>query len=74
MSHGLLILSSAARVTVTRPKNETAEEKKARKQAIKADRQARRTDKKATKERFSKEARQQSHSLDQKEQAKLRKL
>ncbi|KAH9943989.1 LTV-domain-containing protein [Epithele typhae] len=63
-----------ARVTITRSKNETAEEKKSRKQTVKAERQARRTDKKATKERFSKEVKQQAQSLTQKEQAKLRKL
>ncbi|KAI0715091.1 Low temperature viability protein-domain-containing protein [Earliella scabrosa] len=62
------------RVTIARPKNESAEEKKARKQAVKAERQARRSDKKATKERFSKEVRQQAQTLAQREQTKMRKL
>ncbi|KAI0756547.1 Low temperature viability protein-domain-containing protein [Daedaleopsis nitida] len=66
--------SRLARVTVTRRKDESAEEKKARKQAVKAERQARRSDKKVTKERFSKEVRQQSQSIVQREQAKMRKL
>ncbi|KAI1794003.1 LTV-domain-containing protein [Ganoderma leucocontextum] len=62
------------RVPVARPKNETADEKKARKQAVKVERQARRSDKKATKERFSKEVKQQARSLAQKEQSTMRKL
>ena len=66
--------SPAVRVTVTRPKNESAEEKRARKQAVKSERQARRIDKKVTKERFSKEVGQQARSLAQKEQAKMRRL
>ena len=71
---GILILCPAVRVTIARPKNESAEEKKARKQAVKAERQARRSDKKATKERFSKEVRQQAQTLAQREQTKMRKL
>lgn len=74
MSHMLSNLCKAVRVTVTRPKNETADEKKARKQAVKAERHARRSDKKATKERFSKEVKQQARSLAQKEQSTMRKL
>ncbi|PIL31520.1 hypothetical protein GSI_06222 [Ganoderma sinense ZZ0214-1] len=66
--------SRPIRVTITRPKNETADEKKARKQAVKAERQARRSDKKVTKERFSKEVKQQVRSLAQKEQSTMRKL
>ncbi|KAM5531348.1 hypothetical protein V8D89_014993 [Ganoderma adspersum] len=66
--------SRPVRVTVTRPKNETTDEKKARKQAVKAERQARRSDKKATKEIFSKEVKQQARSLAQKEQSTMRKL
>ncbi|OCH90064.1 Low temperature viability protein [Obba rivulosa] len=63
-----------ARVTVTRPKNETKEDKKARKQAVKAERQARRVSKKAMKEQFTVEARQQSRTIANKETTKLRKL
>ncbi|OBZ68534.1 Protein LTV1 [Grifola frondosa] len=63
-----------ARLTVTRPKSETAEEKKKRKQAVKAERQARRVDKKTTKEQFSKEVKQQARTLANKEKTKLRKL
>ncbi|KAI0718882.1 Low temperature viability protein-domain-containing protein [Cerioporus squamosus] len=63
-----------AHVTITRPKDETPEEKKARKQAVKAERQARRSDKKATKEQFSKATRQQAQSLTQREKTKMRKL
>ncbi|RPD82109.1 LTV-domain-containing protein [Lentinus tigrinus ALCF2SS1-7] len=62
------------RVTVSRSKDETPEEKKARKQAVKAERQARRSDKKATKEQFSKATRQQSQSLAQREKTKMKKL
>ena len=67
-------LRSAIGVTIARPKDETADEKKARKQALKAERQARRSDKKATKEIFSKEVKQQARSLAQKEQSTMRKL
>ena len=45
-----------------------------RKQAVKAERQSRRLDKKATKEMFSKAVKQQAQSLTQKEQSKVRKL
>ncbi|KAI0334483.1 LTV-domain-containing protein [Cubamyces sp. BRFM 1775] len=62
------------RVTVARKKDETPEEKKARKQAVKAERQARRTEKKATKESFSKEVKRQVQSLTDKEKTKVRKL
>ncbi|TBU50052.1 Low temperature viability protein-domain-containing protein [Dichomitus squalens] len=62
------------RATITRSKTETADQKKARKHAVKAERQARRLDKKATKEKFSKEVKQQAQSLAQKEQSKMRKL
>ncbi|KAH8119968.1 Low temperature viability protein [Phellopilus nigrolimitatus] len=41
-----------ARVTVARPKNESKDEKHARKQAVKEGRQARRVEKKATKDQF----------------------
>ncbi|KAI0639864.1 Low temperature viability protein-domain-containing protein [Trametes polyzona] len=66
--------SRPVRVTVARKKNETPEEKKARKQAVKAERQARRSEKKATRESFSKEVKRQVQSLADKEKTKVRKL
>jgi protein LTV1 len=44
--------TSALRGTVTRPRHETKEDKKVRKQAVKTERQARRKEKKITKELF----------------------
>ncbi|CAL1694244.1 unnamed protein product [Somion occarium] len=66
--------SSSPCTTITRPKNEAKEEKKMRKQAVKADRQLRRADKKATKEQFSSEVKNQIRTLSSKEKNKLRKL
>ncbi|KAI0361122.1 LTV-domain-containing protein [Trametes cingulata] len=66
--------SRPVRVTVARKKDETPEEKKARKQAVKAERQARRSEKKATRETFSKEVKRQVQSLADKEKTKVRKL
>lgn len=65
---------TAVRVTIARPKEETAEEKKARKQAVKAERQARRSEKKTTRESFSKETKRQVQSLADREKTKVRKL
>lgn len=65
---------TAVRVTITRPKNESKEEKKQRKQAVKAERQTRRVDKKATKEQFTSEIKQQNRRLSDKDKAKVRKL
>ncbi len=65
---------TAVRVTIARPKEETAEEKKARKQAVKAERQARRSEKKTTRETFSKETKRQVQSLADREKTKVRKL
>ncbi|KAI8981205.1 LTV-domain-containing protein [Trametes punicea] len=62
------------RITVARKKDETPEEKKARKQAVKAERQARRMEKKATKESYSREVKRQVQSLADKEKTKVRKL
>ncbi|KAI0375462.1 LTV-domain-containing protein [Pilatotrama ljubarskyi] len=67
-------LLTAVRVTVARKKDETPEEKKARKQAVKAERQARRSEKKATRETFSKEVKRQVQSLADKEKTRVRKL
>ncbi|KIJ28158.1 hypothetical protein M422DRAFT_235698 [Sphaerobolus stellatus SS14] len=47
------------RATIARPKNETKEERKARKLAVKQERQTRRQDKKALREQFSSERKQQ---------------
>ncbi|KAI0081128.1 LTV-domain-containing protein [Panus rudis PR-1116 ss-1] len=66
--------SHPARVTVARPKNESKEEKKMRKQAVKAERQARRVEKKITKEQFTAEAKKQVKTISQKESNQLRKL
>ncbi|KAH9858259.1 LTV-domain-containing protein [Lenzites betulinus] len=66
--------SRPVRMTVARSKNETTEEKKARKQAVKAERHARRSEKKMTKESFSKEVKRQVQSLTDKEKTKVRKL
>lgn len=65
---------SAQRVTVARPKNESKEDKKARKHAVKAERQQRRSEKKATKEQFSSEAKRQNQTLVNKEKTRARKL
>ena len=74
--HVLIFLTSvsAARQTITRPKDESKEDKKRRKQALKTERQERRSEKKATKEQFSTEAKRQSQSLMNKEKTKMRKL
>ncbi|KAI0094505.1 LTV-domain-containing protein [Irpex rosettiformis] len=61
-------------VTITRPKNESKEDKKARKQAVKAERQSRRADKKITREQYSSEIKQQAKRLSEKEKTKMRKL
>ncbi len=50
---------AALRETVTRPKGESTEDKKARKAAVKAERQARRVEKKGTKEAFGNEMKRQ---------------
>ncbi|KAL0951838.1 hypothetical protein HGRIS_008499 [Hohenbuehelia grisea] len=62
------------RQTVTRPRNETPEEKRARKAEVKADRQTRRADKKATKEQFANEFKSQKRTVVNKEKPKMRKL
>ncbi|KAI0692978.1 Low temperature viability protein-domain-containing protein [Cytidiella melzeri] len=62
------------RVTISRPKDESKEDKKLRKQAVKAERQTRRADKKNTKEQFSSEIKTQTKRLSDKEKTKLRRL
>lgn len=62
-------------VTVTRPKNESKKDKKARKQAVKTQRQERRVEKKATKEQFSNVIKQEVKVVAVKEKnTKIRKL
>ncbi|KAG8827263.1 hypothetical protein FRC19_004469 [Serendipita sp. 401] len=63
-----------AKGTITRPKNETTEEKKARKQAIKKERQERRQQKKTSKDVFAQERKQQHKSLIAQKQTGIRKL
>lgn len=58
---------------VARPRDETKEEKKARKAAVKAERQSRRVDKKATKEQFGAELKVQMRAIGNKEK-RLKKL
>ncbi|CAK5264379.1 unnamed protein product [Mycena citricolor] len=60
-------------VTVKRDKNESKEDKKARKAAVKEERQARRVEKKATKEMFGSELKTQKKTIGSKEQ-KLKSL
>ncbi|CAG7851704.1 Protein LTV1 [Serendipita indica DSM 11827] len=62
------------KVTTTRPKNESAEEKKARKQAVKQERQERRKEKQSTKDTFSNERKQQKKALSTREKGGVRKL
>ena len=60
-------------VTVTRPRNESKEIKKARKAAVKAERQTRRIEKKTTKQNFGAEVKDQKKRIGNKE-LKLKKL
>ncbi|KAL4067347.1 Low temperature viability protein-domain-containing protein [Scleroderma yunnanense] len=56
----------AVKTTVTRPHDESKEDKRARKRAVKAERQAKRVNKKMTREQYNDEARRQSQGLSQK--------
>jgi len=61
--------------TISRPRDESKEDKKARKQAVKAGRQARRVEKKATQEQFSAEMKHQAQGLANKvRSSKMKKL
>lgn len=61
--------------TISRPRDESKEDKKARKQAVKAERQVRRIEKKATQEQFSTEMKLQAQGLANKAQSsRTRKL
>lgn len=64
----------AFRQTIARPRGESKEDKKARKQAVKTERQARRVEKKSTKEQFSAEIHHQTKSLANKEKTRMKKL
>lgn len=63
----------ASRVTVARSRDESKEDKKARKQAVKAERQNRRAEKKTTKQEFNAAIKQQTQILAGKD-IKTRKL
>ncbi|KAG1771304.1 Low temperature viability protein-domain-containing protein [Suillus occidentalis] len=66
---------SVAKQTISRPREESKEDKKARKQAVKAERQVRRIEKKATQEQFSTEMKHQAQDLANKAQSsRTRKL
>jgi protein LTV1 len=60
--------------TITRPRGEAKEDKKARKQLVREERQARRVHKKATKDLFSTELKQQKKVVINTEKPKMRKL
>ncbi|KAF5384949.1 hypothetical protein D9615_001147 [Tricholomella constricta] len=62
-----------ARQTIARPRDESKEDKKARKAAVKAERQTRRADKKAVKEQFGAELKSQKRTIGNKEK-RLKKL
>ncbi|KAI0068032.1 LTV-domain-containing protein [Artomyces pyxidatus] len=66
-------VNTTSRTTVSRSREETPEEKKARKQAVKADKQVRRQEKKATKEHYSAAIKQQAQVLASKD-TRTRKL
>lgn len=69
-----LSVLSAARVTVTRPKGESKDEKKVRKKAVKEERQQRRMEKKANKETFAIEKNNIGKIMTTREMAGIRKL
>jgi protein LTV1 len=61
------------RETITRPRGESKELKKARKTAVKAERQTRRIEKKTTKQQFDAEVKDQKKKIGNKE-LRLKKL
>jgi protein LTV1 len=62
-------------VTITRHRDESKEDKKMRKEVVKVERQARRADKKATKEQFNAEIQHQAQGLSNKaKSSQMRKL
>lgn len=62
------------KVTITRPREESREDKKARKNAVKEERRNRRVEKKATRTEFTAELKRQQKSAAQKEKSRLKKL
>ncbi|KAF8963873.1 Low temperature viability protein-domain-containing protein [Flammula alnicola] len=66
-------LPTAPGQSIARPRNESKEEKKARKATVKAERQARRVEKKSTKEQFGAEVKDQKKRIGNKE-LRLKKL
>ena len=67
------LLAAPRRETITRPRNESKELKKARKAAVKSERQTRRIEKKTTKQQFGAEVKDQKKRIGNKE-LKLKKL
>jgi len=63
-----------ARQTVTRPRNESKGEKKARKSTVKQEKQARRIERKLTKEQFDAELVYQKKRIENREHSRLKKL
>ena len=61
-------------MTITRPKDESKEDKKARKAAAKAERHIRRVEKKVNKQHFVSEYKQQVMRISESEKSKMRKL
>lgn len=64
----------AVKVTITRPRGESKEEKKARKSAVQEERRNRRAEKKATRTEFTSELKKQQVSAAQKEKSRIKKL
>ena len=71
---GTADVGSAVKVTITRPKGESAEEKKARKNVVKEERRNRRVEKKATRAEFTTELKKQQKSAAQMERSRMKKL
>ena len=65
---------SAVKVTITRPREESKEEKRARKSAVKEERRNRRVEKKATKSEFTTELKKQQEGAAQKDKSRMKKL
>lgn len=69
-----LRIITARRVTIVRSRDESKDDKRARKAAVKSERQARRTEKRATKEQFGAETKHQLKGITNREGPKMRKL
>jgi len=68
-----LIHPVASGQTIARPRDESKEDKKARKAAVKAEKQVRRAEKKSTKEQFGAEVKDQKKRISNRE-LRLKKL